>query len=243
MCAEDMIADQIIVMPRFCKYAGHFAIIINMSKVKKMKTIIVNGSPRNNGNCAKVAELFAAALEKEGIETELLQIGSMDISGCRGCWACAKTGRCVQDDAAFHEAAEKIYEADGLFIAAPVYYDSMPGQLKSFLDRLFFQDRGGGGLRRKVGAACSVQRRTGGVALLDDIYHFLICAGMIIAPSEGESMVFGLEPGEVMADQEGLDILEGTAGNMAWLMRMMETTKEILPPPELKKRAQTNFIR
>ena len=161
MCAEDMTADQIIDIPRFCKYAGHFAIIINMNKVKMMKTIIINGSPRKNGNCTKVAELFAAALEKEGIETETLQIGSMDISGCRGCWACAKTGRCVQEDAPFHEAAEKIYEAEGLFIAAPVYYDSMPGQLKSFLDRLFFQDRGGGGLRRKVGAATRLAKVTG----------------------------------------------------------------------------------
>lgn len=208
-----------------------------------MKTIIINGSPRKNGNSGLVAARVAEKLNEEGIETEILQIGSMDIPGCMGCMGCAETNRCVQGDAAFSEAAAKIYEADGLFIAAPVYYDSIPGPLKSFLDRLFFQDRGSGGLRRKVAAACSVQRRTGGVSTLDSIYHFFLCAGMLIAPSEGENMVFGLEPGEAALDEEGMDIAGILASNMAWLMKVVAETKDTVPPPDVPKRANMNFIR
>ena len=189
-----------------------------------------------------MAELFAAALEKEGIETELLQIGSMDISGCRGCWACAKTGRCVQDDAAFREAAEKIYEAEGLFIAAPVYYDSMPGQLKSFLDRLFFQDRGGGGLRRKVGGRrASSRRRTGAWRCSMTYTAFMICAGMIGALGGRKHGLSDLEPAKSWPS--------GRSGHPRrhcgehGVADEEETTKEMLPPPGLKKRAQTNFIR
>ena len=208
-----------------------------------MKAILLNGSPRKNGNCAKVASIFAEILEKEGIETEIIQAGSMDIRGCKACFGCKKMGRCVQDDAVFHEVAEKIYEADGFFIASPVYYDSVPGQFKSFLDRLFFQDRGSGGLRGKIAAACTVTRRTGGVATLDVLFHFLFTAGMNVVSSEGTPLVYGMEPGEVMGDQEGLDILENLAANMAWTMKLAEETKDTLPAPKLKQRAQTNFIR
>ena len=208
-----------------------------------MKTIIINGSPRENGNCAQLAEKFAVELASNGIESEILQIGSMDIKGCKSCWACNDTGKCVQEDEEFFGACEKIYQAEGVMIFAPVYYDSMPGPLKSFLDRMALQERKGGRLRGKIGGACAVLRRTGGVSTLDDIYHCLMCTGFIMAPTEGECMVFGFEPGEVEQDQEGLDILDNLAANMAWLMKVTDRAEEELPMPEMKKRASTNFVR
>lgn len=208
-----------------------------------MKVVIINGSPRKSGNCSMLAERFTGKLAENDIDSEILQIGSMDIKGCKACWACAETHKCVQNDKAFHEAASKVYEADGLLIISPVYYDSMPGQLKSFLDRLFFQDRSGGGLRGKAGAAITVQRRSGGVSTLDDIYHYLLCAGVLVVPSEGESIVYGLDPGDVGFDQEGLDIADNLATYMVWLIRMMKQTEGTLTKPQIKKRAQTNFIR
>ena len=208
-----------------------------------MKAIIITGSPRKNGNSNIVAERFAAQLAEHGIGSEVLQIGSMDIKGCKGCWACADNPGCVQKDDAFRDAAAKVYDADGIFVVAPVFYDSIPGQLKSFLDRLFFQDRSGGGMRGKVGAASVVLRRSGGVSALDNILHYMMCAGMIIAASEGESMVFGMEKGEALKDLEGLDIIDNLADNMAWIMKMKEATADTVPKPELKDRAQMNFIR
>lgn len=196
-----------------------------MKKEKKerssMKVIILNGSPRKKGNCSKVCETFAGYLKEEGIESEILQIGSMDVSGCKGCWACSHTGSCVQPDPFFSRAAEKIYAAEGMLVVAPVYYDGMPGQLKSFLDRLFFQNRGKGGLRGKVAAAFTVQRRVGAVSTLDEIYHYMMCSEMVIATSKGENMMFGLDPGDVMKDEEGQEILSVLANNMTLLMKRL----------------------
>ena len=121
----------------------------------RMKTIIINGSPRTDGNCKVVIEAFAGALKAEGIDTEVLEVGSADIPGCRGCGGCAGDYRCVMTGDGFHEMADKVYEAEGLFIVAPVYFDSMPGQLKTFLDRLFFQDRSGGGTWNTKVISCS----------------------------------------------------------------------------------------
>ena len=208
-----------------------------------MKTVIINGSPRVNGNCALVIERFAGSLENEGIETEVLQVGSADIKGCRGCGGCVKDFSCVMHGDGFHELADKVYEAEGLLIVAPVYFDSMPGQLKTFLDRLFFQDRSGGGLRNKVAGACAVMRRTGGVATLDDLYHYMTDAGMLIAPSAGSNMVYGFEKGESARDKEGLDIMSKLAHNMAWLMKMIDMTKDKLTPPGFVERDYMNFIR
>ena len=103
-------------------------------------------------------------------------------------------------------------------IFAPVYYDSIPGQLKSFMDRLFFQNRGGTGLKRKVAGACVVQRRVGAVSALDEIYHYMMCGEMIIATSSGENLVFGLNPGDVLEDEEGLANLEKLAANISWIL-------------------------
>lgn len=208
-----------------------------------MKTVILNGSPRVDGNCNLVAERFAESLDQEGIMSEILQIGAADIKGCRGCGGCAKDYSCVFHGDGFHELADKVYEAEGLLIVAPVYFDSMPGQLKTFLDRLFFQDRSGGGLRNKVASACAVPRRTGGVATLDDLYHYMTDAGMLIAPSVGSNMVYGFEKGESARDVEGLDIMRKLARNMAWVMKMIDMTKDELTPPGFVEREYMHFIR
>ena len=187
-----------------------------------MKAIIVNGSPRKNGNCNILAEKFAGWLAGENVEAEVLQIGNMNVNGCLGCWACSDTNKCIQKDEDFHGAAAKIYEADALMVFAPVYYDSIPSQLKSFMDRLFFQNRGGTGLKRKVGGACVVQRRVGAVSALDDIYHYMMCGEMIVATSSGENVVFGLNPGDVLSDEEGLSNLEKLAANMCWVLKSLK---------------------
>lgn len=208
-----------------------------------MKVVAINGSPHLTGNTFQVIETVMSSIKEEGIETEVLQVSSKSIRGCTGCGACAKTFRCVQKDAAFHEFADRIYTADGLFIAAPVYYDAMPGQLKTFLDRLFFQDRSGGGLRHKVAAAASIQRRTGGVANLDSMYRFFLAAGMIIAPSVGENLIYGMDQGEAQLDVEGMDIMRKLGKNMVWMLKVLEATYNTIPAPTFVERKYMNFIR
>lgn len=208
-----------------------------------MKVAAVNGSPRPTGNSFKVIETLATSLAAEGVETEILQVGSRSIRGCTGCGGCKKTFRCVLPDREFHELAGKVYAAEGLFIVAPVYYDSVPGQLKTFLDRLFYQDRSGGGLRHKVSAAAAVLRRTGGVATLDDLNHYFLSSGMLIAPSVGANLIYGQQPGEAERDLEGLDIMEKLGKNMAWLLKMLAATRETVPPPSFVERQYMNFIR
>lgn len=208
-----------------------------------MKVIAVNGSPRPEGNTRLVIEEFRGYLEGEGIRSEILQAGSSPVRGCTGCNGCVRERRCVLPDGLFHEWAEEIYAADGLFIAAPVYYGSMTGQLKSFLDRLFYQDRLKGGMRHKVGGAVAILRRSGGLTTLDDLYHYFFSAEMLVAPGVGANLLHGSSPGEARGDIEGLDGLGKLARNMAWLLRMKEATRESVPPPPYERRKFMNFIR
>lgn len=208
-----------------------------------MKVVLINGSPRLKGNSSLVIDIFTKILNQENIDVEVLEIGSRSIRGCIACDGCKKALKCVLVDEEFHAMAQKVYEADGIFIVAPVYYCGMPGQLKTFLDRLFYQNRSGQGLRNKVACVASVQRRSGGVSTLDNLYHFILAAGMIIPPSEGENIVFGMDKGEARLDLEGIDIIERLAKNMAWMLKVLEATKQTIPACQFEARKQMNFIR
>ncbi|MBQ9464150.1 MAG: flavodoxin family protein, partial [Lachnospiraceae bacterium] len=102
-----------------------------------MKVLIINGSPRANGNTALALKEMVKIFEKEGIETETVQVGNRDVRGCMSCGGCAKTGKCVFDDVV-NELAPKFEAADGLVVASPVYYASANATLIAVLDRLFY---------------------------------------------------------------------------------------------------------
>ena len=101
-----------------------------------MKVLLINGSPRLNGNTALALSEMKKVFDKNGIETEIVSVGGRNVRGCIGCGACAKTGSCVYDDIV-NELAKKFEEADGIVIGSPVYYASPNGTLISILDRLF----------------------------------------------------------------------------------------------------------
>jgi multimeric flavodoxin WrbA len=208
-----------------------------------MKVIAINGSPHASGNTYHALRVILTELEKNGIDSEILPVGSNPVRNCIGCDGCIKAQHCVLPDEQFNDWVEKIYSAEGFIIASPVYFYSMPGQLKTFLDRLFYQDRRKGGLRRKVGAAAVVQRRIGGCTTLDDLNRFLFAAGMLIAPAVSANAVYGSTPGEVLEDIEGIDILGKLGRNMAWLLKMLDATRDTVPPPPYEKRVFMNFIR
>lgn len=137
-----------------------------------MKVIGVNGSPRPDGNTYMTIKAFFDELQNEGIDTELINAGDGQIQGCICCRGCAETGECVIPDARLREFSDKLLAADGVFLAAPVYFGTMPGQIKAFLDRFFFPCIQTGKMRHKVGASAAILRRTGGYTTIDDLNRF-----------------------------------------------------------------------
>ena len=203
-----------------------------------MKVLMINGSPRPDGNTTLALKEMEQVFAKNGIETETIQIGMKDIRGCIACGSCYEKGKCIFNDAV-NETAPKFAEADGLVIASPVYYASANGTLVSFLDRLFYYfDK-----TMKVGAAVAVARRGGCSATFDELNKYFTISGMPIASSCYWNSVHGRLPGEAAEDGEGLYTMRTLAENMTFLMKSIALGKEKYGLPEKGPRVATNFIR
>ncbi len=205
-----------------------------------MKVLIINGSPRINGNTTVALNEMDKVFKKNGIETEIIQIGNKDIRGCIACGNCAKTGKCVFDDLV-NEVAPKFEEADGLVIASPVYYASANGTLISFLDRLFYSSHFDKTM--KVGASVAVARRGGLSATYDELNKYFTISNMPVASSTYWNSVHGRLPGEASQDEEGLQTMRTLANNMSFLMKSIELGKEKFGLPKNESKAITNFVR
>lgn len=205
-----------------------------------MKVLIVNGSPHREGNVSVAVAELRRTFEAEGVTVECVELGVKRVSGCLGCYKCAKLGKCVVDDLV-NETADKFREADGLVVASPVYYASPNGTLVSFLDRLFFSCRFD--KRMKVGASVAVARRGGCSATFDALNKYFTIAGMPVASSQYWNSVHGCAPGEAAEDAEGLQTMRTLARNMAFLMKSIALGKEKFGLPEKEPPVQTSFIR
>lgn len=205
-----------------------------------LKVLLINGSPRPNGNTALALKNMAEVFEDQGVEAEILNIGSNAIRGCIACNSCKKAGKCVFDDAV-NEAAPKFQEADGLVVASPVYYASANATLIAFLDRLFYStsfDK-----RMKIGASVVVARRGGCSATFDELNKYFTISGMPVASSHYWNSLHGRLPGEAQQDAEGVATVRNLAKNMAFLMKSIALGKETFGLPEYDERVMTNFIR
>ncbi|HPB58200.1 MAG TPA: flavodoxin family protein [Bacteroidales bacterium] len=214
--------------------------------MKKMKVIAFNGSPKKGGNTFTALQSIQPIFGENGVELEILQIGSSTIQGCMACGACRtnKNERCIFDKDPVNEIIQKVKEADGIILASPVYYASINGTFKSFLDRLFYVSGSNGNLfRHKVGAALVVVRRVGGINAFLDLNNYLLYSEMIIPGSNYWNVVYGSKPGEVLKDHEGLQTLAVLAQNFCWTLKLIEHGKEQFPAPERVKKIGTNFIR
>lgn len=205
-----------------------------------MKVLMLNGSPRANGNTSLALEEMRRVFENEGVEVETLQVGSKPIRGCIACNTCAKKGACVFDDLV-NETAPKFEACDGLVIASPVYYASANATLIAFLDRLFYSTRFD--KRMKVGASVVVARRAGTTATFDELNKFFTISGMPIASGNYWNEVHGREKGEAAQDAEGMQSLRTLARNMTFLMKSIALGKEAYGLPEPEPRVFTHFIR
>ena len=166
-----------------------------------MKVLMLNGSPKANGNTALALKELEKVFAAEGIEVETVQLGNKPIRGCVACGGCYKAGRCVLDDS-LEELAAKFQEADGLVVASPVYYASANATLIAALDRLFYSTRFDKTM--KVGASVAVARRGGCSATFDQLNKYFTISGMPVASSRYWNSVHGAVPGEAQQDEEGL---------------------------------------
>ena len=201
---------------------------------------MINGSPRANGNTNVALEEMAKTFAQEGIETEILHIGNQAIRGCIACGSCAKTGKCVFDDAV-NEAAAKFKDCDGLVVGSPVYYASANATLIAFLDRLFYSSHFDKTM--KVGAAVVAARRGGLSATFDELNKYFTITGMPVASGQYWNSIHGAAAGEAEQDLEGLQIMRTLAKNMAFLMKSIALGKEQYGLPEKEAPCKTNFIR
>ena len=206
-----------------------------------MKILVVNGSPHANGCTYTALCEVAAALEAEGIETEIFQVGTKPVSGCLGCGACIKTGKCVIDDVV-NEFVEKAKEADGFVFGSPVHYAGASGAITSFMDRAFY---GKGSIYANKPAAAIVScRRGGATAAFEQLNKYFTISNMPIVSSQYWNMVHGNTPDQVRQDLEGMQTMRTLGKNMAWLLKCIQAGKGAgIEPPAREPKVATNFIR
>jgi multimeric flavodoxin WrbA len=205
-----------------------------------MKVLIINGSPRANGNTAVAVREMVSVFEKENVEVDVAQIGNKDIRGCIACGHCFEAGKCVFDDIV-NELAPKFEAADGLVVASPVYYASANATLIACLDRLFYSTHFDKTM--KVGASVVCARRGGCSATFDELNKYFTIAGMPIASSQYWNSIHGREQGQAEMDEEGKQTMRVLARNMTFLMKSIELGKAQFGLPEKEERRWTHFIR
>lgn len=187
-----------------------------------MKVIGINGSSRKDGNTAIIIGKVFDVLNKEGIETELIQLADYDIQPCRGCFACKGRGNCVFTKDSFAEIFRRMVAADGIILGSPVYSADVSARMKAFLER------GGvvvavnpGLLRHKVGASVAAVRRGGGMTAVDTMNHFMLNKKMIVVGSTYWNIVYGKNVGDVLSDDEGMANMGNLGDNMARIMKRL----------------------
>jgi multimeric flavodoxin WrbA len=191
-----------------------------------MKVIALNGSARKNGNTAILINQVFSELEKQDIETEMIQLSGQKIRGCIACYKCFenKDQRCSVKNDIVNDCIEKMLQADGIILASPTYFADVSAELKALIDRAGLVAKANADMfMRKVGAAIVAVRRGGSVHAFDSINHFFLISQMIIPGSCYWNMGFGLEKGDVEKDAEGLQTMKTLGQNMAWLLKKIQT--------------------
>jgi multimeric flavodoxin WrbA len=186
-----------------------------------MKVMGFNGSPRKDGNTSMLIHKVFQALEKEGIETELIHLSHKRIHGCIACYKCLenKDQRCAVNDDAANEYIEKMSEAQGVVLGSPVYFMDVTPEMKALIDRVGFVSRSNGGMfRNKIGSLVAAARRAGAVHTLDTMSHFFLSMEMIIV---GRAIGIGREKGDVEKDEEGLMLASALGQRMTWLLKKL----------------------
>jgi len=190
-----------------------------------MKVVAFNGSPRVNGNTSDSLKLVLAELEKEGIETELVQLGGRKVFGCLACGKCGelKNNRCIRKDDEMNTFIQKMEEADGIIIGSPTYFSNVSTEVKALIDRCGYVAKANGGtmLKGKVGASVVSARRAGSTFTYSAINFFYGIAEMTICSSNYWNLTLSRDPGDLQNDAEGLQTFQVLGENMAKLLKQV----------------------
>ncbi len=204
-----------------------------------MKVLLINGSPRGEGNTYIALSEVAKALQANGIETKIISIGANAVQGCVACGRCKELGRCVFNDELYDIVREKLETADGIVIGSPVYYAGPNGSLCALLDRLFYS--ASSLLQYKPAASVAVCRRGGASATFDRLNKYFTISNMPVVSSQYWNSVHGRLPGEASQDAEGLQTMRTLGNNMAWMLKSLKNGGQ--PMPKKEQGIVTSFIR
>ena len=206
-----------------------------------MNVLLINGSPHKNGCTHTALTEVAHELGEQGLETEILHIGTKPVAGCIACGKCRDTGLCIFTDDPVNEAIALAKEADGMIFGSPVYYAAPNGAMCAFLDRMFFLKSACYAF--KPGAAVVSCRRGGASAAFDRLNKYFTISSMPIVSSQYWNSVHGNTPDEVRRDLEGMQTMRTLGRNMAWLLKCIQAAKSTVPYPIREPWQATNFIR
>ncbi len=186
-----------------------------------MKVVAINGSPRKKGNTHNSLRRILGSLEKNGIETEFIQLGGVAAGGCTACYKCfdAKDGACHGRKDDINSMITAIMSADAVLLGSPVYFGSVTAEMKALIDRAGLVSRANGHLlSRKVGAAVVSVRRQGGLATFNQINQFFLINNMVVPGAGYWNIAMGREPGDALNDEEGMKTMDELADNIVWLL-------------------------
>ncbi len=209
-----------------------------------MKVIAFNGSPKKEGNTYEAIKMVAEQLKEENIEVEIVQVGSEKIYGCTACNSCFKmrNERCILNDEV-NEWIQKMKEADGIIFGSPVHFSSISATMKSFLDRASYVGSANNGLfRHKVGVGIVAVRRAGGLPAYHQLINYIGYSEMLMPTSNYWNVIFGQKSGEVVQDDEGVQIMRILGKNMAYLMKLRELGEGKIERPEPENKIRKNLV-
>jgi len=189
-----------------------------------MKVVALNGSARKNGNTAILLNTVLEELQREGMETELIQMGGIALPGCRACYKCFKNKNrhCSVETDMLNEVIDKMLAAEGILLGSPTYFSDVSANMRAFIERCGFVARANDYMfKRKVGAAVVAVRRAGAIPAFSGMNLFLHYMQMIMPGSSYWSMALGRDIGDVRKDEEGMQIMRDLGRNMAWLMKQI----------------------
>ena len=205
-----------------------------------MKVLLINGSPKENGNTNLALNEVAKTLNKEGIETNIINIGKGAVQGCIACGMCGRIGKCTFNDDLYYRIWRAVKDGiDGLVIGSPVYYGGPNGSLCALLDRVFYSL--GHILQYKPAASVVVCRRGGASATFDRLNKYFTMMNMPVVSSQYWNIAYGQSPGQVVRDEEGMQTMRTLGQNMAWMIKKLNVAED--GHPQQEKHVWTNFIR
>lgn len=190
-----------------------------------MKVLAINGSARKDGNTALLINAVFEQLNKEGIETEMVQLSGKIMEPCKACWACSRKKNCVHKKDQFQEIFEKMTQADGIILGSPVYTANMSANMQALLERASVvtdMNRSENLFAHKAGTAVTAARRGGALSALDSMNHFFMLQNMFVVGSSYWPMAYGQMPGDVQSDGEGLETMRNLGRNMAYLLKALD---------------------